>query len=759
MNASMFPMHSKGNLDIKPAPQPGHRNSRTPPPFDPALLGRHMRELTKMLQAAAAAAQPAMDWSSVAAAASSTVETPGIAVTSQQPPFSMETSQRYLRVREPVGSSRAAQSEQFEHERLAFLNEELLRIRDHVERKNLLNTIPFSQRPNQLPSTVNSATCTYALESPFLENGRCCWPGCHHNTSSPAALTTHANAFHELSTQTLSQLEMRVHLLDDYVQKTKQETQRVRYMLDHLFRRSRILQPTESSISPAASSPSTPRAEAPSNSSTDQLFPQRNRELPPTAVPSVDTQAQNGRELEDLSFAGPEGLSRILAMLRFGMNPEQALLYSMLLNSVGMGLANGASLEREQARGFPMMPRALPTENHLAPEVISTNTTSPENVPVSNSPMCDSHVAPSSPAKEEAWTSDTREANLSSLLSVTEECSTNQRQFYRTHSVRPRFTYASLIRQAICESPNKSLSLGEIYAWLQKEFLYFKQNEATWKNAIRHNLSLHKCFRRVESAGGSVWIFDEKECQMRKAKGTLYYSPTAKGEFKRVLNRPSGKIKNSPFGSRRKENRSRTGCLATEHSHAAGDGIGNLGFSHEGFSDLANSHEAVPMPPFSSTCSKILSAIKLEDESTPAHTPVDVRHHLSDGKMRNSAFVARRKESMPNRNRTQRLSSDVSMASAAATTTISGDGNLDFQHLRQDDFSDLSRTCKTTAPCPPTCSNFSGSIRLEDESTISDAEHHLLAVSSGDVTPTRTENPASETSSLDSSLRHLNSAP
>ncbi|VDK33638.1 unnamed protein product, partial [Dibothriocephalus latus] len=88
---------------------------------------------------------------------------------------------------------------------MAFLNEELLRIRDHVERKNLLNAIPFAQRPNQIPSTVNSTTTTCGgayggagapFESPYLENGRCCWPGCQHtNTSasscsSPAALAT-----------------------------------------------------------------------------------------------------------------------------------------------------------------------------------------------------------------------------------------------------------------------------------------------------------------------------------------------------------------------------------------------------------------------------------------------------------------------------------------------------------------------------------------------------------------------------------------
>ncbi|VDP73389.1 unnamed protein product [Echinostoma caproni] len=31
-------------------------------------------------------------------------------------------------------------------------------------------------------------------------------------------------------------------------------------------------------------------------------------------------------------------------------------------------------------------------------------------------------------------------------------------------------------------------------------------------------MSLHKCFRRVETASGSVWIVDETEYQRRKAK-------------------------------------------------------------------------------------------------------------------------------------------------------------------------------------------------------------------------------------------------
>ncbi|XP_053618902.1 forkhead box protein P3 isoform X2 [Plodia interpunctella] len=90
------------------------------------------------------------------------------------------------------------------------------------------------------------------------------------------------------------------------------------------------------------------------------------------------------------------------------------------------------------------------------------------------------------------------------------------REFYKTADVRPPFTYASLIRQAIIESPDKQLTLNEIYNWFQTTFCYFRRNAATWKNAVRHNLSLHKCFMRVENVKGAVWTVDEVEFYKRR---------------------------------------------------------------------------------------------------------------------------------------------------------------------------------------------------------------------------------------------------
>nr|6XAT_A Chain A, FOXP4 protein [Homo sapiens] len=82
--------------------------------------------------------------------------------------------------------------------------------------------------------------------------------------------------------------------------------------------------------------------------------------------------------------------------------------------------------------------------------------------------------------------------------------------------VRPPFTYASLIRQAILETPDRQLTLNEIYNWFTRMFAYFRRNTATWKNAVRHNLSLHKCFVRVENVKGAVWTVDEREYQKRR---------------------------------------------------------------------------------------------------------------------------------------------------------------------------------------------------------------------------------------------------
>uniref|UniRef100_A0A4W3HYJ9 Forkhead box P2 n=1 Tax=Callorhinchus milii TaxID=7868 RepID=A0A4W3HYJ9_CALMI len=57
-------------------------------------------------------------------------------------------------------------------------------------------------------------------------------------------------------------------------------------------------------------------------------------------------------------------------------------------------------------------------------------------------------------------------------------------EFYKNADVRPPFTYATLIRQAIIESSDRQLTLNEIYNWFTRTFAYFRRNAATWKAAL-----------------------------------------------------------------------------------------------------------------------------------------------------------------------------------------------------------------------------------------------------------------------------------
>ncbi|GAB1606525.1 hypothetical protein Ahia01_000935100 [Argonauta hians] len=79
---------------------------------------------------------------------------------------------------------------------------------------------------------------------------------------------------------------------------------------------------------------------------------------------------------------------------------------------------------------------------------------------------------------------------------------------------KPPYSFSCLIFMAIEDSPQKSLPVKDIYSWILKNFPYFLSAPTGWKNSVRHNLSLNKCFKKVEkekgqSIGkGSLWCID-----------------------------------------------------------------------------------------------------------------------------------------------------------------------------------------------------------------------------------------------------------
>ncbi|XP_063060257.1 forkhead box protein O1-like [Engraulis encrasicolus] len=94
-------------------------------------------------------------------------------------------------------------------------------------------------------------------------------------------------------------------------------------------------------------------------------------------------------------------------------------------------------------------------------------------------------------------------------------------------------SYADLISKAIESSPEKRLTLSQIYDWMVQSVPYFKDkgdsnSSAGWKNSIRHNLSLHSRFLRVQNEGtgkSSWWVLNPeggKSCKPpRRRAGSM----------------------------------------------------------------------------------------------------------------------------------------------------------------------------------------------------------------------------------------------
>uniref|UniRef100_A0A4W5RG99 Forkhead box O3 n=1 Tax=Hucho hucho TaxID=62062 RepID=A0A4W5RG99_9TELE len=87
------------------------------------------------------------------------------------------------------------------------------------------------------------------------------------------------------------------------------------------------------------------------------------------------------------------------------------------------------------------------------------------------------------------------------------------------------YSYADLITQAIESSPDQRLTLAQIYEWMIRSVTYFKDkgdsnSSAGWKNSIRHNLSLHSRFMRVQNEGtgkSSWWMVNPEGGKSGKA--------------------------------------------------------------------------------------------------------------------------------------------------------------------------------------------------------------------------------------------------
>eukprot|EP01135_Chromosphaera_perkinsii_P003618 Nk52_evm27s249 gene=Nk52_evmTU27s249 len=149
-----------------------------------------------------------------------------------------------------------------------------------------------------------------------------------------------------------------------------------------------------------------------------------------------------------------------------------------------------------------------------------------------------------------------------------------------TSSGKPPYSYAVLIVHAINSTPEKQMTLSEIYDWVLEHFPYYKDIGSGWKNSIRHNLSLNKTFVRVprskEKPGkGAYWKVvplpesDNPDAENHTSSSAASSTPaTSKGKSK--TSSPGG-----PEGSSSRASIASASCsMASASSGGGGASVG-----------------------------------------------------------------------------------------------------------------------------------------------------------------------------------------
>ncbi|XP_032691557.1 forkhead box protein P1 isoform X22 [Odontomachus brunneus] len=386
----------------------------------------------------------------------------------------------------------------------------------------LLNSIASSRRSEvngttPLDEKPLDASCNDKVH-PLYGHGVCKWPGCEVICEDYQAFLKHLNTEHTLDDRSTAQARVQMQVVSQLEIQLQKERDRLGAMMHHLH------------MAKQMASPEPPKS---SESSTGSSLPKLNFSTALMSQPPPN----------------------------FGVSQVSPVSMSALVSAVR---SPGGGQLPPSAGGAPMPP--LPTIPNMSGLPPMPNM--PGSMPSMAGPIrrriSDKSALSLAGGLYDEGTVRRRVAVDRSGIDINEEIQRN-REFYKNADVRPPFTYASLIRQSIIESPEKQLTLNEIYNWFQNTFCYFRRNAATWKeesrnvgrgtfcyfrrntatwkNAVRHNLSLHKCFMRVENVKGAVWTVDEVEFYKRRPQRacsttggvpskspTLTHSPTMYGD-------------------------------------------------------------------------------------------------------------------------------------------------------------------------------------------------------------------------------------
>uniref|UniRef100_A0A6E8VE43 Fork-head domain-containing protein n=1 Tax=Anopheles coluzzii TaxID=1518534 RepID=A0A6E8VE43_ANOCL len=373
-------------------------------------------------------------------------------------------------------------------------------------------TFRFADEPGNGSSSSRAGSTTI---HPLFGGGACRWPGCERVFDEFDDFYSHLHSDHINGDYSAAQARIQMEVVCQLHLQLQKERDRLQAMILHLNKKNEMLR-------------ATPAAALFGGSFLSQLpaIPPPPPPPPPPPAPSTQPPSSGSSGAQPGGSVTPVGPFDLIAGLRFpaelAADMVQGAFGGVRLthpqHHVGLGGAahhlhhhHGAQQQQQQQQPHPHH------HHHHQPALHSLSPPGAGSLGAATGGNGGTKSSKGGGAVRPKYFSpqDSDELNYPDVQDDVHK----NREFYRSHDVRPPFTYASLIRQAIIESPEKQLTLNEIYNWFQNTFCYFRRNAATWKNAVRHNLSLHKCFMRVENIKGAVWTVNEAEfCKRRPQK-------------------------------------------------------------------------------------------------------------------------------------------------------------------------------------------------------------------------------------------------
>ncbi|XP_070576609.1 hepatocyte nuclear factor 3-beta-like [Ptychodera flava] len=170
---------------------------------------------------------------------------------------------------------------------------------------------------------------------------------------------------------------------------------------------------------------------------------------------------------------------------------------------------------------------SMPAMNHNMGSMNSMNTMGSMNTMNMNT-MGSMNAMAGSPAMNMELA---RANSLANQMNAVNRARTDNKTYRRSYThAKPPYSYISLITMAIQSSPNKMVTLSDIYQFIMDLFPFYRQNQQRWQNSIRHSLSFNDCFLKVprtpdRPGKGSFWTLHpdsgnmfENGCYLRRQK-------------------------------------------------------------------------------------------------------------------------------------------------------------------------------------------------------------------------------------------------